>query len=1379
MLKYELFYKQKGIRRINQIVNPVINNTQNLLLPFNSIFHYIPENNSVKGIPSDHWAVKTNERLTMVEHVSEFPKGLAKGNPRLTAVKPDLLVMDYHRKNRKMKKVMSLEKSLRDPKTLLVVNYSLLNDVYRYTKSFFSLYFKRINLIQSIWSNIESKGSLTERQNYVQIDIPTEMPKLSSLRKAEGEMSRAMLEEFKSFESLFLLDIWTWLGEDRKQSTMSVLSTLALSKTNLILTHYNKWVMINLGILDEWRKGIDAEGDLDPGMIQKKFLRLVITLFESYSVVEPNPTEEEPSANKAKENPLDILNPITEKEEQDSKQDIKKALKKDDDVEKQLEILNKDDNLNKPNTDANFFEEEIEYGESIKIKAESLASDGNITTREYNRYLEMSTAHDKIKDPFTGKGTIAGGAKITAEDLKISDPETLPDSPLIHDKGMLKTTVNDFDKKYVENILQKDVVNSVLNLTKAGVAVLDYEVEHKEDIANSYQKHKIKVSPVGGSSSTLYLKLPNIDKDGYFKANGVKYRMRKQRGDMPIRKVSPDKVALTSYYGKVFINRSSKVVDDYGNWLSKNIRVIGLDSEDRRVLNLKVKQKHNNQIKAPRIYTILADKFSSFDIGDVSLFLNYEKRKEFFGEDNVVTLEKDGLVLIGKKKSLLVLVDENDTFYYIKDVAKGDLEVLGKIEDILDLDRSKAPVDKAHINIFGKSIPLGFVLAYYIGIENLIDSLPDEVKKVPVGEKLNLVGDEYAIRFEDENIVVNKDDKLTSLILGSFNAFKKSLTKYSFFDFNKKDIYLNILEDYGFGLRILKELDLMRDMFIDPIALDLLKEMKEPTNWLGLLKRSAELLLTDYSPKETDLREMRIKGYERISGAVYMELVNSMRKHSAYPSGKIELNPYAVWSRINTDPSIVISEESNPVKNINEKESVSYVGFGGRGKVSMVARTRLYGKEEIGTISEATVDSADVGINTYTAANPKFNSLRGTTDRYDPKLDTPTNVLSTGALLSPGADMDDSKRVNFITIQHAQGISSKGYKPSPLRTGYDKVLTHRTDDLFCTTAKKKGVVTKLNKDAITVDYEDGETVSVELGKRFGKAAGAVYPHNVITGLKKGDKLKVGEVIAYNDSYFEKDPLFPKEVLWKNGVMVKTAILESNDTYEDSSVISERISKELGSSNTKLRELFIEFDQSISNLVKPGSKLDTDSILCIIEDSFTSNNELFSDETSETLKVLTGNAPKSKYSGTIDKIEILYFGDKEDMSPSLKALADEADKETSKKLRSLGKKPLTNELSDTLRIDNKNVEIDTMVIRVYITENDTAGSGDKGVFGNQMKTVFARVMSGRNQTESGEDIDAIFGYQSISARIILSPEIMGTTNTLLKVLSKKVVEVYKS
>lgn len=53
------------------------------------------------------------------------------------------------------------------------------------------------------------------------------------------------------------------------------------------------------------------------------------------------------------------------------------------------------------------------------------------------------------------------------------------------------------------------------------------------------------------------------------------------------------------------------------------------------------------------------------------------------------------------------------------------------------------------------------------------------------------------------------------------------------------------------------------------------------------------------------------------------------------------------------------------------------------------------------------------------------------------------------------------------------------------------------------------------------------------------------------------------------------------------------------------------------------------------------------------------------------------------------------------------------------------------------------------------------------------------MEGVNESEDGEPIDAIFGYKSIADRLVTSPEIMGTTNSLLKTLSKQVAKLYRS
>ena len=60
----------------------------------------------------------------------------------------------------------------------------------------------------------------------------------------------------------------------------------------------------------------------------------------------------------------------------------------------------------------------------------------------------------------------------------------------------------------------------------------------------------------------------------------------------------------------------------------------------------------------------------------------------------------------------------------------------------------------------------------------------------------------------------------------------------------------------------------------------------------------------------------------------------------------------------------------------------------------------------------------------------------------------------------------------------------------------------------------------------------------------------------------------------------------------------------------------------------------------------------------------------------------------------------------------------------------------------------------------------------------MKSVFTEVMDYPMRTEAGESVDAVFGWKSISNRQVHSPVILGTTNTILKLIGRKAVALYR-
>jgi hypothetical protein len=486
-------------------------------------------------------------------------------------------------------------------------------------------------------------------------------------------------------------------------------------------------------------------------------------------------------------------------------------------------------------------------------------------------------------------------------------------------------------------------------------------------------------------------------------------------GVLPIRKISPSQVALTSYYGKVFVARSEKRVNDYSRWLNDSIMLIGLSDQDL-ITNVVTGDAFQSDVPAPKLYTTIAKSFRSFTlrIDEKDWKLNFEinRRHLMMGDVGLDSVEEGGNILIGMSENgQLMVMGQNGALYTVESSLEGNrLHALPPLEDIIGLRLNKAPIEQAELKVFGKAISLGVVLGYLIGLDNLIKILKVNPRIIPAGQRSSLAADEWSIVFQDETWIFSRDDSLATIVLSGWRDHETTTTSYSAHEFNRKDVYFNLLEDSGLGVRYMRELDLLNQMFVDPITKELLQQMNEPVEFTKLLLRSGELLTNDQHPHELDPAFMRIKGYERFSGILYSELVRSVRVHSARSNkatAPLELNPYAVWIAINEDSAKNQNLEINPIQNLKETEAVTFSGVGGRTGRSMVKRNRAYHKNDMGVISEATVDSSDVAINTFMSADPQFNSLRGTANRYVVGETGATALFSTAALLSVAADRDD------------------------------------------------------------------------------------------------------------------------------------------------------------------------------------------------------------------------------------------------------------------------------------------------------------------------------------------------------------------------------------
>lgn len=775
-------------------------------------------------------------------------------------------------------------------------------------------------------------------------------------------------------------------------------------------------------------------------------------------------------------------------------------------------------------------------------------------------------------------------------------------------------------------------------------------------------------------------------------------------------------MSLTSYFGKTFARLEELRAFNYERWLVGQIRANAFDPENPSVVETRSANVFDHELKAPYIHSLLAANFRMITTKDAIIYLDYAKASDRFTPELVKAVENHKLFFIGiYQKHYPMGVNEDGEFFAIQE---NRPVLLGTIEKLCGVNPAKAPVEHATIDIMGKKLPIVIPILYKFGLTKLLAALkPQYYRTVEAGKHLKLQEHEYSIPFNDFHLVLSKRDRMTALILSGLKRCDTSAC--SIYDLNRKEIYFNLLDSIKIPGRYVKEIELYSQMFVDPITERILIQMGEPTDFTGLLIRCVELLLTRYHRPEVDMTGQRIRGYERMAGEVYTQLVRALREHNRHgikANYPIELNPEAVWMSIMKDTTKQITSKLNPIQDVKQQDLITFAGNGGRGKQSMVKRTRIHHKTSIGVVSEGTVDSSDAGVTTYLSANPKLTGLYGLTDNtgtgemnQDLK---PENVLSVNAMMTPAIDTDDPKRQVFSGVQQSHTLSASNYRSLPVRTGYDQKLFARQTDMFGASAEDEGVVEEVSSYAIKVRYKNGKIRTVELGQQFGHDGSLTVPHEIVTNLKVGAKVKKGDVLAYNSGFWEPDQTYPGQLAYRYGLLARIAIMENPYTFEDSTAVSKSLADKTQLKTTYVKEVVVDFGQSIHKLAKPGTELKVDDPLCYIEDSITSDSGMFDENSIDLLRNLSKSSPRSPVIGRVDKVEIFYNGDKEDMSESLRKLANMSDTVLVNRQKALGKKAYTGEVDETYRVDGNPLGLNQAVIVFNITTEQGLTSGDR-------------------------------------------------------------------
>ena len=564
MINYLTLYRAHGIRRINQLISPPFGNIVDFSFPRDSVFHYLPQGASDVGPASNEILLRLTKNQINVEHIRKLESFTSKARSHPGTVETD--IRQWHTRNRRFRLVRAIETAFKDSNTLVICNYGFLNKGYVFPKIIGGPHYHWYDSQFTLFKNMNKIGDLSFRQQYIVARIPKIIPSQGVLRQAHSANNvQKLLKLFPTDEARFVFELWKWFGPERNDSLFKEIDSKHLNKINLIFVESGKWFVLNLGVVNSWRKATEEEIKLNKetnteGMnadiIQRRFLALLMAAMEIRTVpgdlIETDPIDSNPITDNDEETLEDptitsslppigkngeiILNSEDVLREPDDKgSDYKHDALLEKKIEENLQVLEKINEVHHAEEPeipevAEPLPDPITHVTGVKVICDKLAQQGLLSANEYKRFTALSEKFKGITAP-NGKESLESFINVPSTLTEIPKEQTIPDHPAIVDKTMIQSSLQKFDSHYIENVLERDIASMVVGIQKAGIAVTEYETEDVVDLSNNYRMYSVRVVPVEGSPSTLRFRIPIVNKDGSFLAGGVKYTLRKQRGD--------------------------------------------------------------------------------------------------------------------------------------------------------------------------------------------------------------------------------------------------------------------------------------------------------------------------------------------------------------------------------------------------------------------------------------------------------------------------------------------------------------------------------------------------------------------------------------------------------------------------------------------------------------------------------------------------------------------------------------------------------------------------------------------------------------------------------------------------------------------------------
>lgn len=603
----------------------------------------------------------------------------------------------------------------------------------------------------------------------------------------------------------------------------------------------------------------------------------------------------------------------------------------------------------------------------------------------------------------------------TPDDLQLDVVE----QGLISEKALTSTT-RDLDAKYIQSgSMDKDMAAVLTSFNKLGMFLVDLKIEDQVDELNELRSYVCTYEDVDHKKHTIRFQLPKVDEMGRAKINGSLKCMIKQRVANPICKVRATRVTLNSNYNKLLVERNTNAAHSFIRWFTKS-------------LDLAQSNGWKCQLSFSRCtYPRVALPFELTEIGTRHDKITFDNGMMYFAimgrgahvpvtyREQVKTMESDLGCWFGYRGNEQFFIS-NTGVVVVKDLKTNEEKFYGAFMDFFEWltgSQMSSMVEFADLTILSWKIPVIHALCYRYGLTDMLKYTGVDYEIYDINERFEKLTSDIVIRFSDKKLVIHRNPRNMALLFGGLTIY--DLSQVSIEDMDEKDVYYELLSQKRISTNLIKGINALFDLFIDPITRDVLREMHEPTDLRDLLIRAVTMLTTSEHKEEASASNFRFRGVEQMTGIVYNEMARAFATYKNKGRGstnKFSIKEYQVKQRIAKEQLTENVSVINPLHDIKTYSKFSNAGSGGRSNDTFMITDRQFTEDQIGIVSEATVDNGKTGMNASLPANPVIVNSRGMVQSLSVDQLEPENILSVTSLLYPAATNDDGKR-RFVRLQ--------------------------------------------------------------------------------------------------------------------------------------------------------------------------------------------------------------------------------------------------------------------------------------------------------------------------------------------------------------------------